>query len=46
MHAIVTCKFHEDPTKDEESTLFTSISHSKPMGPISCHSNKNSEAFS
>ena len=23
MHVIIICKFHEDPTKNEEATLFT-----------------------
>ena len=32
-------------TKTEEATLVTSIFHSKPMGPISCHSNQSSEAI-
>ena len=99
MHVIVICKFYEDPTKNEEATLFTrsimatfenqgdvtlpllvrsnpfsnsseilsmsflsasfmkvlqkvkklrcsqAFSHSKPMGPISCHSNQSSEAI-
>ena len=45
MYVIIICKFHEDPTKNEEASLFMSISHSKPMGLISCHSNQSSEAI-
>ena len=55
MHVIVICKFHSDPTKNEEATLITmsiikklccsqAFCHCKPMGPISCNSNQSSEA--
>ena len=41
MVVLVTCKYEEDPIKNEGARVFTTFSHCNPMGAIRCHGNQS-----
>ena len=42
MDVLVTCKYEEDPIKNEGARVDTTFSHYNPMGAICCHGNQSS----
>ena len=40
---LVTCKYEEDPIKNEGARVLTRFSHYNPMGAIGCHGNQSSD---
>ena len=42
MDVLVTCKYEEDPLKNEGARVDTTFPHYNPMGAICCHGNQSS----
>ena len=42
MDVLVTCKYEEDPIKNEGARVDTTFSHYNPMGAICYHGNQSS----
>ena len=43
MNVLVTCKYEEDPIKNEGARVVTTFSHYIPMGAIGCHGHQSSD---
>ena len=43
MDVLVTCKYEEDPIKNEGARVKTTFSHYNPMGAIRCHGHQSSD---
>ena len=42
MDVLVTCKYEEDPIKNEGARVLTTFPHYNPMGAIRCHGHQSS----
>ena len=42
MVVLFTCKYEEDPIKNEGPSVFTTFPNYNPMGAIGCHGNQSS----
>ena len=43
MDVLVTCKYEEDPIKNEGARVVTTFSNYNPMGAIGCHGHQSSD---
>ena len=43
MNVLVTCKYEEDPIKNEGARVLTTFSHYNPMGASRCHGHQSSD---
>ena len=43
LNVLVTCKYEEDPIKNEGAKVFTTFPHYIPMGAIGCHVHQSSD---
>ena len=43
MDVLVTCKYEEDPIKNEGARVVTTFPHYNPMGAIRCHGHQSSD---
>ena len=43
MVVLVTCKYEEDPIKNEGASVFTTFPPLNPMGAIRCHGHQSSD---
>ena len=43
MDDLVTCKYEEDPIKNEGARVVSTFSHYNPMGAIGCHGHQSSD---
>ena len=43
MNVLVTCKYEEDPIKNEGARVDTNFPHYNPMGAIRCHGHQSSD---
>ena len=43
--ALVTCKYKEEPIKNEGARVVASFPHYHPMGAICCHGNQSSNSI-
>ena len=43
MNVLVTCKYEDDPIKNEGARVDTTFPHYIPMGAICCHGNQSSD---
>ena len=43
MNVLLTCKYEEDPIKNEGARVLTTFPHYNPMGAIRCHGHQSSD---
>ena len=43
MNVPITCKYEEDPIKNEGARVFTTFPYYIPIGAIGCHGHKSSD---